>query len=158
MMSRATSALLTFAVTLSMGCAAAEGDPEPALEAGTSDSSTFTAYTENGSIEVFLDTEVRIRPTLRYQGFAGRPSVRCTAFDLDRDRFLAEQRSYETAIERGNWTHVPYDMLVQLPDEEVEDATEMQTYDGDRVLFQCRADDEFGNSAVISHEMTISVR
>ena len=126
---------------------------------GTSDSGTFTAFVTSDTISVQSDAEmgIWIRPTLRYQGFAGRPSVRCTAFDLDRDSFLAEQRTYETAIERGDWTHVPYVMEVELPDDEIEDVAEMQTYAGDRILLQCRADDDAGNSAVISYEMTLVV-
>ena len=160
MSSQATLALLTaLVIPLAGGCAAAVVEAEPALEAGTSDSGAFTAFVAGDSIQVQSNAEmgIWIRPTLRYQGFAGRPSVRCTAFDLDRDHFLAEQRTYETAIERGDWTHVPYGMEVQLPDDEIEDVAEMQNYAGDRMLLQCRADDDAGNSAVISYEMTLAV-
>ncbi len=159
MNSRATLALL-IATATQLGCAAAVGEAEPALEAGISDSGGFAAFASGDVIEVQVSAEagVWLRPTLRYQGFQGRPSVRCTAFDLDRDSFLAEQRTYENVVERGNWMHVSYRMEIQLPDEEVEDVAEMQTYDGDRLLLQCRADDEFGNASVISYEMILGVR
>ena len=161
MMSQRTLVVLTVLVAqFGAACAAAVGDVEPALEAGTSDSGTFTEFAQGDVIEVQVAGETRpwFRPTLRYQGFEGRPSVRCTAFDLDRDSFLAEQRSYETVVVRGDWTHVPYTMEIQLPDEDLKDDAEMQTYKGDRVLLQCRADDEIGNASVISHEMTLGVR
>ena len=96
-------------------------------------------------------------PTLRYQGFQGEPRLRCTAFDMDKDMFLAERAAHVESHELQDWTQVVYNMEIKLPDQDIDDLTELDGYDGDRVLFQCRADDDDGNSYVISHEMILGV-
>lgn len=136
-------------------------EPEPLLQAGLVDAdSEFTAFQPGDLMNVLtaVQSGLWLMPTLRYQGFEGEPQLRCTAFDLDKDLFLAEHAAHVNTREFIPWTHVLYNMQITLPDEEMDDLTELATFDGDRVLFQCRADDDAGNSFVISHEMILGVR
>lgn len=144
---------------VSVGCAVAL-DHEPLLQAGTAHDSDFTPFQEGDLMNVLtaVQSGLWLMPTLRYQGFDGEPRLRCTAFDMDKDMFLAEQAQHVNTQELPEWTLVVYNMQITLPDEDVDDLTELQTFDGDRVLFQCRADDDAGNSYVIAHEMILGVQ
>lgn len=155
------SVVLATTALVSTGCAVATEAPEPNLQAGLVDSDEeFTAFQPGDLMNVLtaVQSGLWLMPTLRYQGFEGQPRLRCTAFDIDKDMFLAEHAAHVNSREFVQWTHVLYNMQINLPDEEVDDLTELASFDGDRVLFQCRADDDAGNSFAISHEMVLGVQ
>lgn len=145
---------------MSTACAVAEAPVEPALQAGVAHSTEFEPFRTGDKMDVLTAVQAGLwlMPTLRHQGLVGDPELSCTVFDLDNDFFLADQAAHVNSKEFEGWTNVLYNMQVRLPDEAMDDMTELPDYDGDRVLFDCTATDEAGSVLRISHEMVLSVQ
>jgi len=151
-------AICAAAALLGSGCAVAQFE-EPALEVGIENSGGFEAFRQGDPMNILtaVQSGLWLMPTIRYQGFSGEPTLKCKAYDLDKSVFLADRAAHTNTSEDEDWNYVLYNMPVFLPDDQVEDMEELQTYHGDRALFQCRADDDAGATRVVSYEMVLSV-
>jgi hypothetical protein len=150
---------LAVATGLSTSCASGVGSSTPVFEAGVVDSQGFSAFREGDAMNVLtaVQTGLWLMPTLRYQGFVGEPDIRCSAIDLDKGEFLSDGAGHEERHTASGWVHVAYNMPVTL-EEMTESPSSLSDYEGDRVLFQCRADDEAGNSLAVSYDMVLHVQ